>query len=124
MPGRDVWNRIVNRVGLGEKNHSFLEYSQGNPHVNYTQNPVAGVKEVGDYLESIEKSYGAISQPALILQADNNPVVDPDGTKKLFDNIGSREKEYCLMSYDRHVLVGGDGSQRVFKKIGRFLKTI
>ncbi|MGW8194658.1 MAG: alpha/beta fold hydrolase [Desulforhopalus sp.] len=124
MPGRDVWNRIVNRVKLGEKSQSFLEYSHGNSHVNYPQNPVAGVKEVGDYLESIEKSYGAITQPTFIIQADSNPVVDPDGTKKLFDNIGSRQKEYCLLSYNHHVLVNGESSERVFRKIGNFLKTI
>ncbi len=66
---------------------------------------MAGVTEVGEFLESIEKGYVAISQPALIIQADKNPVVDPKGSLQLYDRIVSNNKEFCLLSYDRHALV-------------------
>jgi esterase/lipase/1-acyl-sn-glycerol-3-phosphate acyltransferase len=124
MPGRDVWNRILNRMKRGDRNDEFLEYAHGNPHVNYPKNPVAGVKEVGEYLESIEKRYGMITQPALVMQAENNPVVDPGGSKQLYDSIGSADKEFCLLNYDRHVLVNGDGTEKVFKKIGAFIRDL
>lgn len=124
MPGRDVWNRILGRVNIGERDHGFLEFHHGNLHVNYPLNPVAGVKEVGEYLGSIEKNYEAIRQPALIIQADNNPVVEPEGSKKLYDSIGSRDKEFCLLSDDRHVLVNGEGTDAVFRKIRFFLKSL
>lgn len=121
MPGKDVWNRILNRVKKGDRDHEFLEFSHGNSHVNYPRNPVAGVAEIGKYLESLEKAYATIHQPALIIQADSNPVVDPKGSKQLYDSIGSTDKEFCLLSYDRHVLVNGDGTEKVFKKIGAFI---
>lgn len=57
MPGIDVWNRLINKMKLGEHDSQFFEFTHGNPHVNYPRNPVAGVKEVGEYLESIEKLY-------------------------------------------------------------------
>lgn len=122
MPGRDVWKRILNRVSIGERDQGFLEFHNGNHHINYPLNPVAGVKEVGEYLESIEKRYKAIRQPTLIIQADNNPVVAPGGSKKIYDSIGSRDKEYCLLSDDRHVLVNGENTEAVFRKIRFFLK--
>jgi len=124
MPGMDVWNRVINKMKLGEHDSQFFEFTHGNPHVNYPRNPVAGVKEVSEYLESIEKSYAAISQPALIIQANNNPVVDPKGSLQLYDSIGSVQKEFCLLSYDRHVLVNGDGAENVFRKVGAFIENL
>jgi esterase/lipase/1-acyl-sn-glycerol-3-phosphate acyltransferase len=123
MPATDVWNRLLHKVKGGEKSAVFLEYSHGNLSVNYPRNPVAGVKEVGDFLDSIEKRYGAIKQPALIVQANKNPVVDPRGSKKLYDLIASQNKEYCLLSDDRHVLVT-ERTKKVFSKIGNFIDEI
>lgn len=124
MPGIDVWNRIQNKIKRGEQNNQFIEFPHGNAHVNYPMNPVAGVKEVGDYLESIEKGYAAINQPALIIQANNNPVVNPKGSQQLYENIGSSDKEFCLLNYDRHILVNGEGVEKVFQKIGAFVKNV
>ena len=121
MPGRDVWNRILNKMKRGGDGSQFFEFSHGNPHVNYQRNPVAGIKEVGEYLESIEKGYAAISQPALIIQADKDPIVDPKGAAQIYESIGSVGKEFCLLSYDRHILVNGEGNEQVFEKIGRFI---
>jgi esterase/lipase/1-acyl-sn-glycerol-3-phosphate acyltransferase len=121
VPAMDVWNRILNKMKRGERDSQFFEFSYGNHHVNYPKNPVAGVKEVDDFLESIEKEYVAIKQPALIIQADKNPVVDPKGSLQLYDSIGSPDKEFCLLSYDRHILVNGEGVEKVFRKISAFI---
>lgn len=121
MPEMDVWGRILNKMKRGEHRSQFFEFSHGDPHVNYSRNPVAGIKEVGDYLDSLEKSYDTISQPALIIQADKNPVVDPNGSMQLYNRIGSSDKEFCLLSYDRHILVNGEGADKVFGKIATFI---
>jgi len=123
MPAIDVWNRMLSKV-KGEGNEQFLDFSHGNPHVNYQKSPVAGVKEVGEFLESAEKKYNTIRQPALIIQADKNPVVDPGGSKKIYETIESNRKEYCLMSFDRHILVTGDKAGMVQRKISNFIKRI
>ncbi len=124
MPPTDAWNRLLHKVKGGERNGVFLEFSYGNLSVNYPRNPVAGVKEAGEFLDSIEKSYRAIRQPALIVQADRNPVVDPRGSKRLYDQIASKNKEFCLLSDDRHVLVTGERTEKVFSKIGAFIDEI
>jgi len=124
MPATDVWNRLLHKMKGGRRNTDYLEFSADNLSINYPRNPVAGVKEVGDLLDSLEKSYSAIKQPVLIVQADKNPVVDQRGSKQLFDQLGSRNKEYCLLSYDRHVLVTGEGTEKVFGKIGEFIEEI
>ncbi len=113
MPGIDVWNRIINKMKRGE--HDRL---------SDPGSPVVGLKEVGEYLESIEKAYAVISQPALVIQAENNPVVDPKGSMQLYNSIGSADKEFCLLSCDRHTLIKGEGTKKVFRKIGAFVKNL
>jgi esterase/lipase len=124
MPANDVWNKLLNKMKKETRNIDFLEFSSDNLSINYPLNPVTGVKEVGDLLESLAKRYSAIRQPALIVQADRDPVVHPRGSRQLFDLLGSRDKEYCLLSYGRHVLVNGDNKERVFRKIGEFVDHI
>ena len=123
MPAVDVWNRIVSRVKGGEKKQ-FLDFSHGNPHVNYARNPVSGVHQVGQFLDSAVKQYHQIRQPALVIQADENPVVDPGGSRKIFEMIGSDRKEYCLLSLDQHILVHGRRADMVQWKISNFIKRI
>ncbi len=124
MPEIDVWNRILNKIKRGEPQSQFFDFSHGNLHVNYPRNPVTGIKEVGDFLDSIEKSYAAVSQPALILQANGNPVVDPKGSRQIYDSIGSADKEFCLLNYDRHIMINGEGAEKVFRAIGTFIGDI
>lgn len=121
MPTKDVWDRILGSIKRGESKQEFLDFDHGNKHVNYPRNPVEGIAEVGKFLESIEDVYQKITQPALIIQADANPVVDPSGSRKLYERLGSTEKEFCLLSYDRHVLINGERAEKVYRKVYDFL---
>ncbi|MFH0785813.1 MAG: alpha/beta fold hydrolase [Pseudomonadota bacterium] len=121
MPATDVWNRLLGKMKREEKNIDFLDFPGGSNEANYERNPVSAIKEVGDFLEAIEKQYSRVTKPALILQADKNPVVDPKSSQQLFAAIGSASKEFCLMSDDRHILISGAGAGKVFAKIGIFV---
>ncbi len=124
MPATDVWNRLLNKMKREEKNIDFLDFPSGSFESSYARNPVSGIKEVGEFLESVEQRYSTIKKPALILQADKNPVVDPKGTQQLFAAIGSTNKEFCLLSDDRHILVSGKVAGRVFAKIAAFVDEV
>ncbi len=121
MPATDVWNRLRSKMKREEENIDFLDFPGGSVASNYARNPISGIKEVAEFLESIEQRYRTISKPALILQADKNPVVDPKGSQQLFAAIGSISKEFCLLSDDRHILVKGEGAGKVFAKIAAFV---
>ena len=51
-----------------------------------------------------------------------NPVVDPKGSRKIYEKINSDQKEYCLLSFNRHVLVDGEEAHRVHRKIAAFIE--
>ncbi len=121
MPATDVWNRLLKKMKREEKHIDFLDFPGKSSDANYARNPVSAIKEVGDFLLASEKHYSRITKPALILQADKNPVVDPKGTQQLFAAIGSANKEFCLLSDDRHILISGAGAGKVFAKIGAFV---
>lgn len=124
MPGRDVWNRILNKVKRGEIQERYLEFSYGNSRVNYVENPVNGVRELGEYLDSIVGAYQQISQPVLLIQADSNPVVDYKGLRKVYDRVGSSDKEFCLLSLNEHVLIDGENASKVVGKIVSFVQRL
>jgi esterase/lipase/1-acyl-sn-glycerol-3-phosphate acyltransferase len=124
MPGKDVWNRLRNRMRRGEAAGEYLPFTNGNPHVNYPRNPLEAIREVGEMLEAMAKSYGKITAPALILQAAGNPIVAPKGSRKLYEAIGSTSKEFTLLNFDRHIIVNGEGCEQVFEKVGAFIRSL
>lgn len=124
MPVRDVLDRLLLRLKRGEEGSEFLPFSHGNPHINYSRNPVHGVKEVGELLDSLEDLYKDVTQPTLILQGNRNPVVDPKSSRQVYDALGTEKKEFCLLNYDRHVLVYGEGAGTVRRKIVNFFRDL
>ena len=102
----------------------FVENRPENPHINYFRNPVCGVSELGLLMESVEKNLPRINIPALVIQADGDPIVNPKGSRKVFELIGSRDKEYRLFNFDRHGILLGEGAERVHRAIGDFVQSV
>ncbi len=123
MPTDDVWDRLLRRM-KGNSAQPFLQFSSDNPHINYNRNPISGIREVGRLLAGLEEKAPAITQPVLIVQAENDPVVDPRGSQRLYSLIGSRQKEYSILHSDRHILVNGEGSERAHQAIWEYLAEI
>ncbi len=124
MPTVDVWDRILTKVKGDALEEQYLEFSPDNPHINYRQNPVLGVREVGLFLDNLQDRLPDMQHPALILHADNDPVVDQEGSRQLYKNLGSKRKEYYLLSSDKHVIINGKGSGRVHRLIGEFVNDL
>lgn len=120
MPAIDVWNRMVKKI-RGTDGDPFFEFSADNPHVNYRRNPFAGIQEVGKLLELVEERLPDLTTPALVIQADRDPVVNVKSGRKAFDLLKSRDKQYTMFSFDRHVIVNGPGAERVHHHIADYL---
>jgi esterase/lipase len=70
----------------------------------------------------LEPKLSELKVPSLVVQSRGDPVVDPKGSRKIFELIGSIDKEYLLFNFERHGILLGDSAQRVHKAIGEFLK--
>ena len=70
---------------------------------------------------SVEERISAITVPALVVQSAADPVVDARGSKRIFDLVSSEDKEYLLVNFNRHGIINGDNSARVFKAVADFM---
>ena len=122
VPAVDAWNRWMDIISISSAKKEFVENRPENPHINYFRNPIHGVRELGMLMEALEPKLPGIQTPALVVQSDKDPVVDPRGSRKIFDLIGSQNKEYTLFNFERHGILLGEGSRRIHKAIGGFIK--
>jgi esterase/lipase/1-acyl-sn-glycerol-3-phosphate acyltransferase len=121
-PAVDLWNRLMERARQAGAKKEFVENKPENPHINYLRNPISGVVEVDRLMDDLEPKLSDLNVPSLVVQSRGDPVVDPKGSREIFELIGTSEKEYLLFNFDRHGILLGEGSQKVHKAIGEFIK--
>ena len=122
VPAVNVWNKLMNRVHLDDAKKEFIENNPENPHINYLRNPISGVRELVRLMDAVEPKLTDIKVPALVIQSLGDPVVNPKGSRKIFNLLGSKDKEYILFNFKRHGILLGDGSKRVHKAIWDFIR--
>jgi len=87
--------------------------------------PVGSIIFVANHFTRIETLFlphhlHQLTVPALVIQADGDPIVDPKGSRKVFELISSIDKEYRLFNFNRHGILLGKGAERVHRAIGDF----
>jgi esterase/lipase len=120
-PALDAWNRLMDKYTRGAAKKEFVENNPENPHINYHRNPISGVRELERLMEALTPTLPDIEMPALVVQSEGDPVVNPKGSKKIFNLLGSKDKKYSLFNFDRHGILLGEGAERVYWAIGEFL---
>ncbi|MBU1340290.1 MAG: alpha/beta fold hydrolase [Proteobacteria bacterium] len=121
VPAIDAWNAMIRKIHLTTIAKEFIENHPENPHINYVRNPIAGIHQLEKLMEHLEPRLKTIHNPTLVIQSRKDPVVNPKGTLKLFEQLGSQIKEYYVFDYNRHGILIGEGVQRVYKAIENFI---
>ena len=124
VPAIDAWNRLMDRFRREGAKKEFVENNPENPHINYSRNPISGIRELERLMEKIEPVIPSIKIPALVIQAHDDPVVSPKGSRKVYELLGSKNKSYMVFNFDRHVIVAGEGSHIVHKAVGDFVEDL
>ena len=124
VPAVNVWNKLMKKVKLDSVSKEFVENDPENPHINYHRNPISGVRELEKLMNKLNPRLNKIVSPALIIQSDGDPVVNPKGSKMIFEKLSSEIKEYRLFNFNRHGILLGENSSRVHKAINDFIKNI
>jgi len=124
VPAVDAWNKLMKKVKLDGARKTFVDNRPENPHINYVRNPVSGVHQLEKLMDYISARLENIAIPALVLQAEGDPVVSPEGSQLVFKKLGSPDKTYILLNYDRHGIILGEGSRRVHRIITDFIERL
>jgi len=122
IPAVGAWNRLMDMVRLEEAKKEFVENDPENPHINYLRNPLSGVGELIKLMDALGPKLRNINMPALVVQSWRDPVVNPEGTEKIFKLLGSEDKAYMVFNFDRHGILLGEGSYRVHRAIYHFIE--
>lgn len=124
VPAVDIWNRLMQRVHSNGARKEFIANQPENPHINYTRNPIAGIRELERLMDRVEACLKHVQVPTVVVQSAADPVVDPRGSRRVFDRLGTQEKKYILFNFDRHGILLGPGCHSVYRVIGNFVDDI
>jgi esterase/lipase len=50
--------------------------------------------------------------------------VAPNGSRKVFELLGSQDKEYLLLNFDHHCILLGEGAYMVHRAIEKFIQRL
>jgi len=124
VPAVDAWNKLLDWAHLSAGKMEFVENHPENPHINYKRNPVRGVRELARLMDGLADRLARIAVPTLVIQSLGDPVVDYRGTWRLFEGLGTSDKEFFLFHFNRHGILLGDGAERVHRVVAEFVARV
>jgi len=119
----NAFNHTCNHVGLSRLAIPYMKNNADNPHINYLRCPVSAFVQVKSLMRQVRRSLPDIAIPALILQANRDPKVDPASGPAIFKRLGSQQKHFAWIDYHLHGIVLGDIAVDTFREVEAFLKT-
>ncbi|HOP63218.1 MAG TPA: alpha/beta hydrolase [Spirochaetota bacterium] len=119
-----MFNSILKKFKLNNKNMEFIPNVPENADINYPENPVSGINELGKLMDIVEKGLFKIKIPALIIQATEDPVVNPKSAEEIYNRINSEDKKLIKIKSLRHGIVRGHELKKVTTEIVSFLDKI
>jgi len=118
------FNTILKKFKIEKGKMEFVPNIPENADINYSRNPINGTYELGLLMKYVEKNLSKITIPALIIQATEDPVVNPQSADEIYSKISSQEKELVKIKSDRHGIVRGKELKQVTDEVLLFLNRI
>jgi esterase/lipase/1-acyl-sn-glycerol-3-phosphate acyltransferase len=119
-----AWNRLMDILKREGGKKEYAEILPEHPEINYHRLPIASLLAMENFMKALAAKLPAITVPTLIVQAKGDPVVTPDGSKRLFEKLGAKEKEYLLVDLNRHGILSGPGAEQVHSAIAAFIERV
>jgi esterase/lipase len=120
----DRWNSFLRFMGIKRMRRDFVANHPDNPHINYHRCPVRSIVQVKALMKKVYAALPALSMPALIIQADNDPKVEGLSGRKIYDRISSPDKTYRDVHFHLHGIVRGEITLDVFPEVATFLNRL
>ncbi|MDX9974255.1 MAG: alpha/beta fold hydrolase [FCB group bacterium] len=122
VPSIVTMNTLFTRMRRRNLQWEYVVNHPENPHINYTRNPLTGVRELGRVIEAMEDGLSRLTVPTLIVQGSRDPLVSPDSGQGLFDRIGSAHKELAILERTRHGIINGPDAEDIFEHVHHFIE--
>lgn len=116
-----AWNTVLTKFHLQKGKMEFVANDPQNRHINYFRNPVSGVSQLEKLMHVVEKRLKDISDPVLVVQATEDPVVNPESGREIYDKIGSGKKSFVSIQAAHHGILWKEEAEEVQRKVLDFL---
>ena len=122
LPAVSFWNDLVHAFNVNEYQKEYVPNNAENPEINYDKHYVTSIEQLNALMKKTRKNLPKILSPILILQAKNDPVVNPASAYEIYDAIASKRKNIQMLNLDNHVIVKGNNTQELYDAIIKFLR--
>lgn len=123
-PVVNLWNKLLSKIHVDKVKMEFVENTPENPEINYVRNPVSGSNELEKLMKQVEDQLKNVKNPALIIQASDDPVVNPVSGLEIFDKLGTKDKQLLRVYAKHHGILRGEGSEQVNAMVLMFLEKV
>lgn len=95
-------NKLAEWLPTFEGIMPFRENDPEHPDINYRNIPVHGLFELRQMTADLPDHMPEVDIPALIIQGDEDPVVEPDSALQIFNKLASQDKALHWIASERH----------------------
>ncbi len=99
----------------------WVENKSENPEVNYDKHPLASIAQMERVMTRADKTLEQITDPILVLQGDNDPVVNPKSAQLIYKRVNASMKKLVMVPRTNHIIITGEGKEEVFESVHRFI---
>jgi carboxylesterase len=93
-------------------------------HVCYPRDPVRAGLELDLLLGAMRDSLSQVSAPTLLMHSRDDPAVLPEHMPKIYDALGSEDKEMVWVEKSGHVITRDGDRERVFRTAAEFVRRV
>ena len=91
------------------------------PLINYHKHPLASVSQLEKIMKQASKMLFKVTDPILIIQGDEDPVVKRESARLIYDAVDSSDKKLLLLPRKRHSILADEKSDEVFEAVYGFI---
>lgn len=121
LPAVSFWNDIVQAVNAKNYAKEYLDNNSENPEVNYNKHYINAIEQLNKLMNKTKKNLDKIQNPTFIIQAQEDPVVNPSSAYEIYEKIKSEKKSILMLNLDNHIIIRGENTEELFKQILGFL---
>lgn len=121
LPAVSFWNDLVRAFNEDNLAKDYIDNNAENPDINYDKYYVESISQLNLLMSNTKKSLNDITTPTLILQAKDDPVVNPSSAYEIYNNISSEDKQIQILEGNNHVIVKGDNTKELYESILKFI---
>lgn len=123
-PMLDRWNKALHNLSVRRGRLQWLDNHSENPDSNYDKIYISGLRQLVRLQKKCQARLAEVSSPLLIIQATDDPLIEPSSAQDIFHNVSSSQKKLEEIVFKRHVIVRGDDCLEVFKVVELFMDNI